>query len=73
MSLGPLIYSTCHIIGHSFWGATIGRCRVKRKKKEIVFENIYVHWCFACVYVCVRVSDTLGLELLTVGAAMWVL
>ena len=26
----------------------------------------YVHWCFACMYVCVRVSDSLELELQTV-------
>jgi hypothetical protein len=27
----------------------------------------YVHWCFACVYVCVRVSGPLELELQTVA------
>jgi hypothetical protein len=26
----------------------------------------YVHWCFACMYVCVRVLDTLELDLQTV-------
>ena len=30
----------------------------------------YVHWCFACMYVCVRVWDPLELELLTVVSCL---
>jgi hypothetical protein len=33
----------------------------------------YVHWCFACMYVCVRMSDLLELELWIIVNAMWVL
>lgn len=32
-----------------------------------------MYWCFACMCVCMRTSDALELELLTVGAAVWVL
>lgn len=24
---------------------------------------LYVHWCFACVYICIEVSENLELEL----------
>ena len=27
---------------------------------------LYMHWCFACMYICVRVLDLLELELQTV-------
>jgi hypothetical protein len=33
----------------------------------------YIHWCFGCIYVCVRVSDPLELELQTFGSAMWIM
>ena len=40
-------------------------------KTMIIFNGLfififYVHWCFACIHVCVRVPDTLELELQTV-------
>ena len=35
-----------------------------------IFQNLFIHfyvqWCSACLYVCMKVSDTLKLELLTV-------
>lgn len=33
--------------------------------RKVIFIYFYVHWCFACVYVCVRVSEPLELELHT--------
>ena len=30
---------------------------------SVSLSLFYVHWCFACMYICVRVSETLGLEL----------
>lgn len=31
-----------------------------------IFFN-FIYWCFSCIYVCVRVSDALGLDSQTVG------
>ena len=32
----------------------------------ILFHLFYMNWCFACMYVCVRVLDPLELEIQTV-------
>jgi hypothetical protein len=37
------------------------------------FIFIYVRWCFACRYICVKVSGPLELELQTVLSCLWVL
>lgn len=32
---------------------------------QFLIIYFYVHWCFACLYVCIRVSEALELELQT--------
>ena len=39
----------------------------------IISFYCYVHCCFACMYVCVRVSDALVLELEIAVTDIWVL
>jgi len=35
----------------------------KNQKKKFFFQFLsYVHWCFACIYICVRGLDPLELE-----------
>jgi hypothetical protein len=33
----------------------------------------YIRWCFACIHVCVKVSNHLELDYRLLSAAMWVL
>jgi hypothetical protein len=35
---------------------------------KVYFYFMSIGWCFACMYVCVRVSGSLELELQTVGS-----
>lgn len=47
---------------------TLGEVSVKFYKNLPVFQIVLLmcHWCFACMYLCVRVSGPLTLDLQTV-------